>query len=66
VVWRFRQVADSGAVSIQQKPFATSFYESVTLRQAAALCSRDADQARNFVVLDSEIDAFATDLRIVQ
>jgi hypothetical protein len=38
--------------------YAASFYESVTLRQAAALCSRDADQARNLVALDAEIDAF--------
>jgi hypothetical protein len=40
------------------RAYATSFYESVTLRQAAAQCSRDADQARNLIVLDSEIDAF--------
>jgi hypothetical protein len=40
------------------RAYAASFYESVTLRQAAALCERGADQARNLVVLDSEIDAF--------
>jgi hypothetical protein len=40
------------------RAYAASFYESVTLRQAAALCSRDADRARNLSVLDSEIDAF--------
>jgi hypothetical protein len=40
------------------RTYATSFYELVTLHQAAALCSRDADQARNLVVLDLEINAF--------
>jgi hypothetical protein len=40
------------------RAYAASFYESVTLRQATALCDRDMDQARNLVVLDSEIDAF--------
>jgi len=40
------------------RAFAASFYESVTLRQAAALCSHGADQSRNLIVLDSEIDAF--------
>ena len=37
------------------RAYATSFYESVTLRQAAARC---ADGERNVAVLDSEIDAF--------
>ena len=40
------------------RAYAASFYESVTLRQATALCNRDMDQARHLVVLDSEIDAF--------
>ena len=40
------------------RAYAASFYESVMLRQAAALCTRDADRARNLSVLDSEIDAF--------
>jgi len=40
------------------RTYAASFSESVTLRQAAALCARDADQAWNLVVRDSEIDAF--------
>ena len=40
------------------RAYAASFYESVTLRHATALCNRDMDQARNLVVLDSEIDAF--------
>ena len=35
-----------------------SFYESVALRQAAATCDRDTDNARNLAVLDSEVDAF--------
>ena len=37
------------------RAYAASFYESVTLRQAAAKC---ADGGRNLAVLDSEIDAF--------
>ena len=37
------------------RAYAASFYESVTLRQAAARC---ADGERNLVVLDSEINAF--------
>jgi hypothetical protein len=40
------------------RAYAASFYESVTLRQATAVCNRHMDQARNLVVLDSEIDAF--------
>jgi hypothetical protein len=40
------------------RAYAASFYESVKLRQEAALCSRDTDQARNLIILDSEIDAF--------
>lgn len=38
--------------------YAASFYESVKLRQETALCSHDTDQARNLIILDSEIDAF--------
>ena len=37
------------------RAYATSFYESVTLRQAAARC---ADGGRNLALLDSEINAF--------
>ena len=37
------------------RAYAASFYESVTLRQAAAGC---ADGGRNLAVLDSEINAF--------
>ncbi|NEV01196.1 hypothetical protein [Bradyrhizobium uaiense] len=37
------------------RAYATSFYESVTLRQVEARC---AGGGRNFVVLDSEINAF--------
>jgi hypothetical protein len=37
------------------RAYATSFYESVTLRQAAAKCT---DVGRNLAVLDSEINAF--------
>ena len=37
------------------RAYAASFYESVTLRQAAARC---VDGERNLAVLDSEINAF--------
>ena len=37
------------------RAYATSFYESVTLRQASARCT---DGERNLAVLDSEINAF--------
>src|SRR5262245_52011379 len=37
------------------RAYATSFYESVTLRHAAARC---ADSVRNVAVRDSEINAF--------
>jgi len=37
------------------RAYAVSFYESVTLRQAAATCAAG---ERNLVVLDSEINAF--------
>jgi len=37
------------------RAYATSFYESVTLRQAAARC---ADGERDLALLDSEINAF--------
>lgn len=37
------------------RAYATSFYESVTLRQAAARC---ADGERNLALIDSEINAF--------
>jgi len=37
------------------RAYAASFYESVTLREAAAKC---ADGERNLAVLDSEINAF--------
>jgi hypothetical protein len=40
------------------RAYAASFYESVKLRQEAALCSRDTDKTRNLTILDSEIDAF--------
>jgi hypothetical protein len=40
------------------RAYATSFYESVKLRQETTLCTRDMDQARNLTILDSEIDAF--------
>jgi hypothetical protein len=40
------------------RAYAASFYESVKLRQEAALCSHDTDQAGKLTTLDSEIDAF--------
>jgi hypothetical protein len=39
------------------RSYASSFYESVTLRQATATCVRDTDDERNLAVLDSEVDA---------
>ena len=64
-----KDVNTAGAVSatVHSKPanaadnektcraYAASFYESVTLRQAAARC---VDRERNLAVLDSEINAF--------
>jgi hypothetical protein len=44
------------------RAFATSFYESVTTRQAAASCMRSNDRQRDLAALDSEIDAFNTAL----
>ncbi len=44
--------ADNGKTC---RAYAASFYESVTLRQAAARC---VDGERNLAVLDSEINAF--------
>ena len=38
--------------------YAASFYESVTLRQAAVMCIRDANYERTLAEFDSEIDAF--------
>ena len=40
------------------RTYAASFYESVTLRQAAATCVRDTDNEWSLAVLDSEINAF--------
>ena len=40
------------------RAYAASFYESVTLRQTAATCPRDIDNARNLTLLDSEVDTF--------
>jgi hypothetical protein len=40
------------------RAYAASFYESVKLRQETALCTRDTDQVKNLIILDSEIDAF--------
>lgn len=39
------------------RSYASSFYESVTLRQTTATCVRDTDDKRNLAVLDSEVDA---------
>jgi hypothetical protein len=38
--------------------YATSFYELVTMRQAAAGCIHNADHGQDIAALDSEIDAF--------
>jgi hypothetical protein len=51
-----RSQPDHGADSEKTcRAYAASFYESVTLRQAAAGC---VDRERNLAVLDSEINAF--------
>jgi hypothetical protein len=42
------------------RAFAASFYESVTLRQAVAKCTRNADHDRSLAALDSEVDSFNT------
>ncbi|MDI3561908.1 hypothetical protein [Bradyrhizobium sp. Arg816] len=39
------------------RAYAASFYESVTMRQAAATCVRDTEQDRALAALDLEIDA---------
>jgi hypothetical protein len=40
------------------RAYAASFYESVTLRQSAAKCLRDADHDRKLAALDSEVETF--------
>ena len=40
------------------RAYAASFYESVTLRQFAAKCPRDADTDRKLAALDSEVNTF--------
>ena len=40
------------------RAYAASFYESVTLRQVVAKCTRGADHDRNLAALDSEVDSF--------
>jgi hypothetical protein len=40
------------------RAYAASFYESVTTRQTAAGCTRDADREHHIIALDSEINAF--------
>ena len=52
------QPADGADHDTNCRAYAASFYESVTLRQAAATCARDIDTARNLAVLDSEVDIF--------
>jgi hypothetical protein len=49
------QPADAADNEKTCRAYAASFYESVTLRQAAARC---VDGERNLAVLDSEINAF--------
>jgi hypothetical protein len=49
------QGADAAGSEKACRAYAASFYESVTLRQAAADC---VDRERNLAVLDSEINAF--------
>jgi hypothetical protein len=52
------QPANAADNEAKCRSYAASFYESVTLRQAAATCGRDTDREQNLAVLDSEIDAF--------
>ncbi|OKO76036.1 hypothetical protein [Bradyrhizobium sp. AS23.2] len=40
------------------RAYAASFYESVRMRQATAICAHDIDHQRALAVLDSEVDAF--------
>jgi hypothetical protein len=40
------------------RTYASSFYESVTIRQSAANCPRDADTDRKLAALDSEVNTF--------
>ena len=39
------------------RAYASSFYESVMLRQTTAMCARNTDNAHDLAVLDSEVDA---------
>ena len=60
VRWTTVRSAPAGSVDNDRicRAYAASFYESVTMRQAAATCARDIDHERTLAVLDSEIDAF--------
>jgi hypothetical protein len=49
------QPANAAVKEITCRAYAASFYESVTLRDAAVRCAAG---ARNLAVLDSEINAF--------
>jgi len=40
------------------RAYASSFYESVTIRQSAASCPRDVDTDRKLAALDSEVNTF--------
>ena len=40
------------------RAFAATFYELVTMRQAAASCAREAERDLHIVALDSEIDTY--------
>ena len=42
------------------RAYAVSFYESVTLRQVVAKCTREAGHDRSLAALDSEVDSFNT------
>jgi hypothetical protein len=52
---QFKNATDRQAAC---RAYAASFYESVTTRQAAASCIRDADRDQEITALDSEINAF--------
>ena len=58
---RWTTVRSHPAASVDKdtacRAYAILFYQSVTMRQAAATCARDAGQTQALAALDSEIDA---------
>jgi len=50
--------AEASGIEATCRLYASSFYELVTLRQAARTCVGDADREQSLALLDAEIDAF--------